>query len=87
MGVGAGRRPVALSSGYLSPYQEGTPFVWLFSSASVRACGLTPVVLGCLGGLRSIGLVRTQVIVVLTSGWTVLLFDNHLKLLWESTVR
>jgi hypothetical protein len=31
--------------------------------------------------------VRTQVIVVLTSGWTVLLFDNHLKLLWESTVR
>ncbi|ELR14937.1 FGGAP repeat domain containing protein [Acanthamoeba castellanii str. Neff] len=55
VGVGAGRRPVALSSGYLSPYQEG--------------------------------LVRTQVIVVLTSGWTVLLFDNHLKLLWESTVR
>jgi len=33
------------------------------------------------------GVVRKQVIVVLTDGWTVLLFDNQLKLLWESTVR
>lgn len=28
-----------------------------------------------------------QVIVVLTDGWTVLCFDSHLRLLWESTVQ
>ena len=30
---------------------------------------------------------RTQVVAVLTNGWTVLLFDHNLQLLWESTVK
>lgn len=33
------------------------------------------------------GAKRTQVVVVLTNGWTVLLFDHNLRLQWESTVR